>query len=166
MKVFLRAAAVVLVALSPLSQASAQSAAAKWKGIVGNKVLTHKMNVGAGQAQIPGLNMQSGGVKTTVEVHLCNDGSFVRFEKTDVAAQAANVLGLNVQSAGNSSTSKSTGRWKITSATSANAVIQLIRDADSDLIPASEQKLNISYNGSATTVNGERWSRAASSVCR
>lgn len=155
----------VLAALSLLAAGQASAQAAKWQGLLGNQKLGHALNVGAGGVNIPGVSVSGGGVKTTIELHLCKDGSFLRTETVNVGKSGVNVPGVNVGSAPVNTVNKASGKWKIVSADSVHVNILLTPSKATDLM-GNDRKLDISFDGAYTMVNGERWNRMKSPVCR
>ena len=153
------------LSLLTLGQASAQAAASKWKGLLNNQMLSRTVSVGNSGISVPGVNVHSGTVKTTTELHLCADGSFLRVEKVNVGAQAVNAGGVSVASPPINDIKKASGKWKIVSADAVHVNIQLTPAKAVDLIE-TDRKLDISFDGANTMVNGERWARMKSPICR
>lgn len=155
----------VFVAFSLLATGQASGQAAKWQDLLGNQKLVQVVSSGPASMNIPGVDISAGGVKTTNELHLCKDGSFLRVETTNVVSSKVNAPGVNVASGPVNDVRKASGKWKIVSADSVHVNIQLTPTKSTDLA-VSDRKLDISFDGAYTIVNDERWNRMKSPICR
>lgn len=154
-----------LAALSLLAAGQASAQVAKWRGLLGNQKLVQTTSVGPARINIPGAAVEGGGVKTTTELHLCKDGSFLRVETSSVGASGVKIPSANVGSSGINDVSKVSGKWKIVSTDSVHASIQLTPTKADDLT-GDDRKLEVSFDGAYTLVNDERWNRMKSPVCQ
>jgi hypothetical protein len=96
----------------------------------------------------------SGGISEERTFHFCSDGSFAYL---DEGLATINVPGGSASSGGNG---RVVGSWRVESATDASAVVLLNKD------DGGVDRLRIELNDGKTFVNGDRWFRDASQVCR
>ena len=95
-----------------------------------------------------------GGMSTHRVLHLCPDGLFV--------FSGQSLVTMNVPGASGSSGGRdgSRGRWSVESATDTTAVLVLTLDGGREL------RWQLRYDGQKTFLNGQRWLRERSTVCR
>lgn len=144
---------------------AASGAVAKWQGLLSNQKLVQTVSVGSASLSFGGASLSSGAVKNTTELHLCKDGSFLRVETTSVGSTSMGSAGSNVASPPVNNVEKASGKWKIVSADSVHVNILLTPSKATDLM-GNDRKLDISFDGANTMVNGERWNRMKSPICR
>ena len=95
-----------------------------------------------------------GGMASHRVLHLCPDG---RFAYSGQSLVTMNVPGASGSSGGRGGTR---GRWSIESPTQNTAVLVLAVDGGGEL------RWQVRYDGQKTLLNGQRWLRERSSVCR
>ncbi len=95
-----------------------------------------------------------GGISEERTLHLCSDGSFAYL---DESLTTLNVPGASASSGGSG---RALGRWRIESATQNSAVLLLNVDG------GGVERLRVEYDGEKTFLNGQRWFRVQSDVCR
>jgi hypothetical protein len=95
-----------------------------------------------------------GGMSEERTFHFCSDGSFAYL---DESLATINVPGASASSGGNG---RVVGTWRVASATDASAVVLLTKD------DGGVDRLTIELNDNKTFINGTRWLRDASPVCR
>lgn len=95
----------------------------------------------------------AGGISSDKQLNLCSDGRFIFVNNSMVTI---NVDGANAAGGGNG---QSTGQWRVGSATANGAILILTTDA-------GQEELEVHYDGQKTFVNGTRWFRIESEVCR
>jgi hypothetical protein len=95
-----------------------------------------------------------GGMTSERTLHLCSNGSFAYIGSSSISM---NVPGAT---AGGGGTDRSSGRWRIASASKTTAVLVLQVDG------GGEERLELSYDGQKTFVGRERWFRVESDACR
>lgn len=95
-----------------------------------------------------------GGMAAHRVLHLCAGGRFAYFGDSSVTM---NVPGASASSGGRDGFR---GQWRIESPTASSAVLVLTGDGGRQL------RWPVRYDGSKTFLNGQRWLRAQSDVCR
>ena len=130
---------------TPAAAPAPAAVAETWSNVLSGQALNYfsRYNSGAG-----------GGMASHRVLHLCPDGRFVYSGEGLVTM---NVPGASGSSGGRSGTR---GRWSLESLTQSTAVLLLTVDGGGEL------RWPVRYDGEKTFLNGQRWLRERSSVCR
>ncbi|MCS7067076.1 MAG: hypothetical protein NZN28_00380 [Meiothermus sp.] len=118
----------------------------QWTQLLAGKMLKYFSSYNSGGG--------GGGISEQRTLHLCSDGSFAYL---DESLTTINVPGASASSGGNG---RVLGRWRIESATPNSAVLLLNVDG------GGVERLRVEYEGDKTFLNGQRWFRVESDVCR